>query len=121
MREEETVSIQVWRRALVVGLLSSTTFISSLTPIARAQEENGRKVQTKIPPEYPDIARRMKIGGVVKMQLMVAPNGVVKDIKLVGGHPLLAHAAIDAVRRWHYEARPQATTENVEFRFDPSE
>ena len=115
------MSIQVWRRALVVGLLSSTTFISSLTPIARAQEENGRKVQTKIPPEYPDIARRMKIGGVVKMQLMVAPNGVVKDIKLVGGHPLLAHAAIDAVRRWHYEARPQATTENVEFRFDPSE
>ncbi len=121
MREEETVSLQVWQRALVVGLLSITTFIPGLTLIARAQEESARKVHTKIAPEYPDIARRMKIGGVVKIQLMVAPNGVVKDVKVIGGHPLLAHAAIDAVRKWHFEARPQATTENVEFRFDPSE
>jgi TonB family protein len=115
------VSFQVWRRALVVALLSTITFISGLNLVAHAQEENGRKVQTKIRPEYPDVARRMKLGGVVKMQLMVAPNGTVKDVKLVGGHPLLAHAAIDAVRRWHYEARPQTTTENVEFRFDPNE
>jgi|HubBroStandDraft_6_1064221.scaffolds.fasta_scaffold183188_2 TonB family protein len=121
MREEEPVSFQVWRRALVVGLLSITTFISGLALIARAQEESTRKVQTRISPEYPPIARRMKIGGVVKVQLMVAPNGAVKDAKVVGGHPLLGNAVLDAVRKWHYEPRPQATTENLEFRFDPTQ
>jgi TonB family protein len=127
MREEETVSFQVWRRALVVALLSVAAFISGLPLIARAQEENAskqdstRKVQTRISPDYPDVARRMKIGGVVKVQLVVAPNGAVKEAKVVGGHPLLAHAVMDAVRKWHYEACPQATTENLEFRFDPSQ
>jgi TonB family protein len=121
------VSFQVWRGALAMGLLLITTFISGLALLARAQEENGpkeesaRKVQTRISPEYPPIARRMKIGGTVKVQLMVAPNGAVKDAKVVGGHPLLGNAVLDAVRKWHYEARPQATTENLEFRFDPTQ
>jgi TonB family protein len=55
------------------------------------------------------------------VQLMVAPNGAVKGAKVVGGHPLLGNAVLDAVRKWHYEPRPQATTENLEFRFDPTQ
>ncbi len=104
----------------MVGLLAIATVIPGFSPIAHAQEENGRKVQTKVEPVYPELARRMKITGVVKVQVMVAPNGTVKDAKVVGGHPLLANAVIDAVRKWHYEARPKETTENLQFRFDPT-
>jgi TonB family protein len=63
----------------------------------------------------------MKISGIVKVQLAVAPNGTVKDTKIMGGHPLLANAVIDAVSKWHFEARPQASTETLEFRFDPTQ
>ena len=55
------------------------------------------------------------------MQVTVAPNGTVKDAKPVGGHPVLVNAVMDAVRKWRYEARPQESTENLEFRFDPNE
>jgi TonB family protein len=70
---------------------------------------------------YPDLARRMNISGVVKVRVTVAANGSVKDAQLVGGHPVLASAAMDAVRKWRFEARPEETSEIVEFRFDPGQ
>lgn len=120
------MSIRGWQRILLVGSLSISVIILGLIPSLRAQqesprEEDSRKVQSKVAPVYPDLARRMKISGAVKIQVMVAPNGTVKDTKIVGGHPLLANAVMDAVRKWHYEARPQATTESLEFRFDPTQ
>ena len=115
------MSFQGWRGTLMVGLLSIATGISGFSPIVSAQEDGGRKVQTKIAPVYPELARRMKITGVVKIEVMVAPNGTVKDAKVVGGHPLLANAVMDAVRKWHYETRPKETTETLQFRFDPTQ
>ena len=70
---------------------------------------------------FPELARRMNITGVVKIQITVATNGSVKNIKLVGGHPVLATAAIDAVRKWRFEAGPQESTGLVEFHFDPTQ
>jgi len=115
------VSFRVWRCVLLFGLLSLAVIHTGFAPVARAQEENARKVQTKVAPIYPELARRMKIVGVVKVQVMVAPNGTVKETKVVGGHPLLANAVVDAVRKWHYETRTKETTESVEFRFDPNQ
>jgi len=115
------VSFKGLVRALVIGaaLLGGTVGMSGLN--AFGQEESTRKAKSKVTPTYPELARRMKITGVVKVQAIVAPNGTVKDAKVVGGHPVLATAALDAVRKWRFEARPQETTENLEFHFDPSE
>ena len=85
----------------------------------RAQETGTRKAKVKVTPKYPDLARRMKIAGVVKIQATVAANGAVKDCRVVGGHPVLANAVIEAVQKWRFEAGPQEKTENLEFRFDP--
>jgi TonB family protein len=63
----------------------------------------------------------MNITGTVKVLVTVAPNGSVKEAKLMGGHPVLATAAIDAVRKWKYEAAPEETVGVVEFRFDPNQ
>ena len=82
------------------------------------QEELTRKVKSKVQPTYPAIARRMSITGTVKVQVVVAANGTVKTTKLVGGHPLLANAAIDAVKKWRFEAASEETTGVVEFKFD---
>lgn len=88
---------------------------------AWAQDEGTRKTKTKVSPSYPDLARRMRISGVVKVQVTVAPNGTIRETKLVGGHPVLANAVIDAVKQWRYEASPQETTENLEFHFNSPE
>lgn len=108
------------RRALLVVLLVSG-LVASVCGAWAQQHEAVRVVKIRVEPTYPELARRMRISGAVKVQLTVAPNGTVKDAKLVGGHPLLANAVLDAVKRWRYEVRPQETTENVEFRFSPEE
>jgi TonB family protein len=104
-----------------VGLLLMGGCAAGSTPVAVGQEEISRKVKEKVAPEYPELARRMKITGVVKIQITVAPNGTVKNIKLVGGHPILANVAMETIKKWRYEPASVETTGIVEFRFEPNQ
>ncbi len=88
----------------------------------RAQDASSvmvRRAKVKVAPEYPDLARKMNITGTVKIQVVVAPNGTVKDAKVVGGHPVLAGAALDAVRNWRFEPAPGESSGVVELKFEP--
>ena len=87
---------------------------------ASGQDEISRKAKFKVAPAYPDLARRMNITGVVKLQVTVAPNGTVKSARLVGGHPVLANAALDAIKKWRFEPGPEDTTGIVDFHFSPN-
>lgn len=88
---------------------------------AWGQEELSRKAKFKVAPAYPDLARRMNITGVVKLQVTVAPNGTVKSARLIGGHPVLANAALDAIKKWRFEAGPDEATGIVDFHFGPNQ
>ncbi|MFY9792569.1 MAG: energy transducer TonB [Candidatus Sulfotelmatobacter sp.] len=78
-----------------------------------------RRAKSKVQPEYPELARKMNITGTVRVQVVVSPNGTVKDAKVVGGHPVLAGAALDAVKKWRFEPAPGESTGVVEFKFEP--
>ena len=109
------------RRWLTAAALAALAGVILLHPVSgRAQEEIARKVKTKVAPAYPELARRMGISGVAKIQVVVAPNGTVKSAKIVGGHPVLANAALDAVKKWRFEPATEETTGIVEFKFDPT-
>lgn len=114
------MSTRDMNRIFAVGLLLVGGWAASGAPRAWGQEID-RKVKTRVAPVYPDLARRMNITGVVKVQITVAPNGAIKTAKLVGGHPVLANAALDAVKKWHFESGPEESTGIVEFRFDPAQ
>jgi TonB family protein len=91
-------------------------------PSAWGQDaEIARKLKTKVAPSYPELARRMNITGIVRVQITVDKSGAVKNSKLVGGHPILANAALDAVKKWRYEVAAEETTGVVEFHFDPTQ
>lgn len=77
-----------------------------------------RKAKVKTPPHYPELARRMNIVGSVKLAVQIAPDGTVKTVKPLGGHPLLVDSAVAAVKQWKYEPGDEAT-EIVEFQFAP--
>lgn len=92
------------------------------TPLpAAAQAELNRKVKTKVAPEYPELARRINLRGTVKLLVVVQPNGTVKDTKVMGGNPILVNAAIDALKKWKFEASSEETAGTIEFKFEPSE
>jgi protein TonB len=61
------------------------------------------KLIRKVIPEYPALARAARISGVVHLIGIIAKDGTIRDLRLVGGHPLLAHAAMQAVEQWVYE------------------
>lgn len=103
----------------VIALLGTATLFVPTS--AFAQEELSRKVKSKVAPTYPDIARRMNISGTVKVMVVVAPNGNIKTTKVVGGHPLLVTAAVDALKKWRFEPASDETTGTVEFKFSPQD
>lgn len=78
-----------------------------------------RKIVVRVDPEYPAIAQRMQIHGIVKLKLWIRSDGVVTRVEYVGGHPLLAESAINAVRQWKFAAAPQDTTMQLELKFSP--
>ena len=83
------------------------------------QVEITRRAKFKVQPVYPDLARKMNLTGTVKIQVVVAANGTVKDAKVVGGHPVLAGAALDAVRKWRFEPAAVESSGVVDFKFEP--
>ncbi len=103
-----------------VALLVAATLIFALAPV-RAQESTDavRKVVVKTPAAYPTLAQSMNIRGVVKLEVRVAPNGIVKSVDVKGGHPILTQSAVTAVGHWKFEPASHETKELVEIKFDP--
>ncbi len=100
----------------VVALLA--TFL--VTTAARA-DDSDRKVRQKVSPLYPELARKVNVSGIVRLQVEVSPSGEVRKVSVVGGHPLLIPAAEDAVKKWKYEPGKETTTAIVEFKFSPNQ
>jgi TonB family protein len=57
---------------------------------------------TRIAPEYPPLARSSKIQGTVVLRAVISKTGDVESLSLVSGHPMLAPAAVEAVKQWKY-------------------
>jgi len=56
----------------------------------------------RVEPEYPEQARQQQIQGAVVLETRINPDGIVGDLKVVSGHPLLADAAMAAVKQWRF-------------------
>ncbi len=76
---------------------------------AMAADGEPRRAKDKTTPVYPELARRMKLAGTVRIEVVIAANGTVKSTKALGGHPLLIQAATEAIKKWRYEPGPETT------------
>jgi TonB family protein len=107
------------------GVLSGALVMSVLlTPsptMAQSydQSPSDRKVITRVEPEYPDTLKRLYIGGVVRVEVLVAPNGVVKSTTLLGGSPILGQSTMKALKQWRYAGAAADEVLTVKFEFDP--
>lgn len=82
-------------------------------------DEINRRAKNKVQPLYPELARKMNIAGTVKIEVTVAPNGTVKEARVIGGHPVLANPALDAAKKWRFEPAPAESVGVIEFKFEP--
>lgn len=86
-----------------------------------ANAVNERAVKTKVPPVYPELAKRMKISGVVKVEATVDPDGKVTRAKAVSGNTALQNAAEEAVRKWKFVSGEGTATVDADVVFTMSQ
>jgi len=109
-------------RHLKLATVAAMIFCAGATLLApTAAFAEDRKVERRVPPIYPELAKRMKISGIVKISATVAPSGSVVKAETVSGNRMLAPAAEDAVRRWKFVAGPDESVVEVEVNFQMSE
>ncbi len=101
--------------------LFGLTFVSvglfTTSALAQQPSETGRKVVTRVTPHYPELARKMRISGTVKVEATVAPNGKVKSTKVIGGSPVLTQAALNAIEVWKWAPTASESKELIELTF----
>jgi protein TonB len=56
----------------------------------------------RVQPIYPSIARQARVQGAVELQAIISKAGTIENLVVVSGHPMLATAAVEAVRQWRY-------------------
>jgi len=93
--------------------MAKTGYESPNTTVSNPSVEGTRRLEHSVPAEYPDIAKRMNLSGTAQVRAVVKPDGTVKEVEILGGHPLLADALAHAVMQWKYHAGPKETVEIV--------
>lgn len=104
------------------GLKPSPSLLSIMEPVKLEEEVADRLVLRKVSPVYPDQALRSGMQGTVVLQALISREGMVEDLKLMGGSLILGEAAVQAVRQWHYQpyvinGRPVETQTQVTVEF----
>lgn len=98
-------------------VLFNTAVLALALSIGLPLYAEGRTIKARINPIYPEIARRMKIGGLVKLEASVSPDGKVISVKTLSGNRMLSSAAEDAVKQWKFAPAADQTTEDIDVNF----
>jgi TonB family protein len=96
------------------AMVLAVTFVLALA--GWAAEE--RAIKSRVAPIYPEIAKRMRISGAVKLEVTVDTEGKVTDVKQLSGNRMLSQAAEDAVRKWKFAAAAVPSVVELELNFD---
>lgn len=92
--------------ALLLLLITLTALASAQAVPQRVRVANtiiSQQIVTKVAPAYPPLARQAKIQGAVVLKVQISKSGDVESLQLISGHPILAPAAIEAVKQWKYK------------------
>lgn len=118
-------------RAFLVLLVAS---IVSVAPAIMAQSRNAQDQETRpninpektkenlvtfVQPDYPPLAKAAHIARIVRASIEIDEDGDVRNVRLISGHPMLAPAALDAIRKWKYrpfdiDGKPTAVRTEVQ-------
>jgi protein TonB len=92
---------------VIGGIISSTPVaVPKVATPARVRVSQGVSsglLIKKVQPNYPPLARQARIQGQVLLQAQISKDGSIENLSLISGHPMLAPAAIEAVKQWRYK------------------
>jgi len=103
-----------WKR---IGVGAWLTIAMGLVATNAPAQEINRKLISNPTPTYPELARRAHLAGVVKVQVIIATDGKIKDVKVIGGHPLLVDSVQETLKNWKYAPASTESTTVLAFNF----
>jgi TonB family protein len=65
--------------------------------------QTAQSVTVSVPPDYPLLARQMKVQGAVRLQALISRDGTIQELQILSGPSILATAAREAVKQWHFK------------------
>jgi protein TonB len=97
-------------------------FLEDPSLVKMTEQEVRQAATTKVDPEYPAVARQIRVTGEVVVDVVIGPAGNVESVKVVRGNTLLTNAAISAVKRWKFTpqtaaGKPVGVEANLSFSF----
>lgn len=93
----------VMPRKLILFVLMTSLSIVADTPKRIEPQEADQNLTNKAEPTVPPLAKAAGIGGTVSLEITISPEGRVSSVKVLSGHPMLAPAFVDAVKKWVYK------------------
>jgi protein TonB len=91
---------------VIGGMINSTAAIPKVATPQRVRVSSGVSTGLlikRVQPNYPPLARQARIQGQVVLQAEISKEGAIQNLQLISGHPMLAPAAIEAVKQWRYK------------------
>lgn len=92
-------SIRLW---LGGAALWATVMCGQNAPKRLSRSEATSAIVSKTQPEYPPMARQLKLEGTVELEAIISEQGTVDDVRIVTGNPVLTKAAAQAVKKWKF-------------------
>ena len=86
---------------MLLVLLPGVVFGQDMKKMTRAEAMSA--VITKVQPDYPPLAKQLKVEGIVELEVVVAENGTVDKVNIVSGNPVLTRPASEALKRWKFQ------------------
>jgi TonB family protein len=91
---------------LLVTAFLATLFVGAGmaqdAPKKVTRNEGLNAVTSKVPPDYPPIARQLKIVGDVELEVLVTESGTVEKVNILSGNPVLTRPASEALKKWKF-------------------
>jgi len=85
-------------------------------------KQTAQSVSVSVSPDYPLLARQMKVQGAVRLQALISREGTIQELQILSGPSILATAAREAVKQWHFKpymqnGQPVETQANITVNF----
>jgi protein TonB len=92
---------------VIGGIISSTPVavpkVATPQRVRVSQGVSQGMIVKRVQPNYPPLARQARIQGQVLLRAVISKDGSIENLQLISGHPMLAPAAIEAVKQWRYK------------------
>ena len=88
--------------AIVLAMFATLGFAQD-EPRKVTRAEALSAVVSKVQPEYPPMAKQLRVEGTVELEVLISETGAVAKVRIVSGNAILTASSADCVRKWKFK------------------